>query len=241
MHPLDSAYTRISRAEEHIQHLERLADELGMAEALAALRMFQDRAAIPFGGSLEALRFLRYPQTPVPLPFSLLIGEVLYHLRTALDYLVFELAVHDSGSEQARTQFPIFDQESHFSGSGRRMLVGVNSVHRARIEELQPYKGPHNAWLALLRDLSNRDKHREVRPVILMREIYNGPRDAPTDAPEGASHVEVNINFNPSIAFAPTRYPFQLTEGWEPTWVVPALRDIATHVRAVLDLFNADF
>jgi hypothetical protein len=36
-----------------------------------------------------------------------LVGEICYNLRSALDYLVFELAKHDSGTRQENTQFPI--------------------------------------------------------------------------------------------------------------------------------------
>jgi hypothetical protein len=240
MHPLDGAYARVARAEEHIDHLERLADEFGQAEKQATRLKFQDDTTIPPGGSVDLLTF-EHPETPVPDFFGVLIGESLYNLRTALDYLIFELAALDSGADQAGTQFPIFDHQADFARRGLAMLPGVSAAHRARIEGAQPYQGPHNDWLALFRTLSNRDKHRELRPVVFATDFTFEAHDQPTTTTGGSFHVKVHFDFMPRIAFAPTSLPFKVSDSWPPVWVIPSLREFAARIRDMLDSFKPDF
>lgn len=101
------------------------------------------------------------PETFYDMRFGILIGEACQNLRTALEYLVFELAKLDSGCEQRGTQFPLEDHKNGFAGrlkEGR--LKGINANHIAAIERLQPYAGCQ--WSARLRDISNPDKHRHI-------------------------------------------------------------------------------
>src|ERR1700731_2588895 len=51
---------------------------------------------------------------PVPYRFSILVSEICFNLRAALDYLVYELAILDSGSVKEKTQFPIEDCKKDF-------------------------------------------------------------------------------------------------------------------------------
>jgi hypothetical protein len=74
----------------------------------------------------------------------------------------YALAELDSKAPQNGTQFPIMDAAKDFAGRGMAMLIGVNAVHVAAIEKLQPYNGCH--WTGRLRDLSNMDKHRHIVP-----------------------------------------------------------------------------
>lgn len=104
-----------------------------------------------------------------PLVLSAIIGDTLYNLRSALDYLVYALASHDSGHPQEWTQFPIDFKPEVFRSrydpkSGRRCyLRGVSADHIAEIEKLQPYNGCQ--WTERLVELSNPDKHRRLTVV----------------------------------------------------------------------------
>jgi hypothetical protein len=96
-----------------------------------------------------------------------LASDFIYseELRTALDYLIFELAKLDCGGEQSGTQFPIMDAPQDFAGRGTTFfLKGVNATHVACIERLQPYNGCN--WTRRLRDSSNADKHRHFIPSV---------------------------------------------------------------------------
>ena len=95
---------------------------------------------------------------------GVLIGEICYNLRSALDYLVFEIFKHDSGKTQEFTQFPIVDTKDKFRSWAKDARgKGLNSSHVADFKSLQPYNGCN--WTKILRDLSNMDKHREFANI----------------------------------------------------------------------------
>jgi hypothetical protein len=90
------------------------------------------------------------PETYFDMRLPILVGEIAYNLRSALDYLVFELARLDTGIEQSGTQFPLEDTPEGFQRNLKRgRLIGLNAAHIAAIE-------------GMLRDLSNPDKHRHL-------------------------------------------------------------------------------
>jgi hypothetical protein len=94
----------------------------------------------------------------------ILVGEICYNLRSALDYLIYELTKLDTGIPQHLTQFPIEDSEKGFAKRRKLShsigwLQGLNERHIACIERLQPYNGVK--WIKALREISNPDKHRE--------------------------------------------------------------------------------
>jgi len=153
IHPLDCAHERVVRAGEHLGCLE-----------IEIARVFERQAngvtfqldPIPPHYAIN----VRPPQeTFFGMRIGILVGEICYNLRSALDYLIFELANLDSGAPQDGTQFPITDAKKKFDGYGRTThLKGVNDTHVAAIEDLQPYNGCQ--WTKQLQGISNPDKHR---------------------------------------------------------------------------------
>ena len=122
---------------------------------------------------------------PVPLPISVLVGDCLYNMRSALDHLVYQLVIDNGRTAGFKTAFPIFTDPSLFrettktgkptSRSGMKKIEGCSSAAQAIIEGLQPYArlaGKVNASgpimerlllqnpLKVLDDLTNIDKHR---------------------------------------------------------------------------------
>ena len=91
----------------------------------------------------------------------LLTSEFALHARTALDYVVFALALRDTKTEQKGTQFPINKTPVDFAQNRTGCLRHLTDEHVAMIEDFQPYKGFRHRPLSVLHDLSNRDKHRE--------------------------------------------------------------------------------
>jgi hypothetical protein len=154
-HPLDSAFERVNRASEHFSEFKRRVAVWNNAQYHAAEWQFdpQDPSKISVGLSKII---------PMPLRIGTLLGEICYNLRTALDYVIFELAKLDSsGIPQDGTQFPIEDAPKGFAWRQKRgWLKGLNSAHIAAIEALQPYNACN--WTKALRDISNPDKHRNI-------------------------------------------------------------------------------
>lgn len=118
MHPLDGAYARLARAEEHLQELESINDGLvselcnvGVEVLDKEIKQFPE--ATRTGSELIKFAFDQ-TATPPTLRIQVLVGETIYNLRAALDYFVYQLAILNSGRVQHYTQFPIERTPSKF-------------------------------------------------------------------------------------------------------------------------------
>jgi hypothetical protein len=208
---LNGAFARLSRAAEHIRNLETSAVRAALSIPAGTTGEFTD-VSVP------------------PEELSILVGETVYNLRSALDYLVFELALLDSGQEQEKTQFPIESRaDVRWKTGTHRMLTGLNSRHWQRILELQPFNGC--SWTAELRDLSNPDKHRKLTFVqpFTARVSLNARREVATLRPGGATAAQLSASASPSLCFE------------DGTSVVSKLRSLEGHVDETLRVFAAEF
>jgi len=111
---------------------------------------------------------------------ALILGDAVHNLRSALDHLAYQLALlHTNGNiaKPHRVQFPITDTADKFRQDCDRYMGEIAPLQIAEIERLQPYHGtqglPESGWsgpylhpLALVRDLSNDDKHRLLIPTV---------------------------------------------------------------------------
>lgn len=241
-HPLQGAFDRVDRAEEHLTEFE--AEEASFGQAYHDNLLLKPNSQPPPD-------FTTHEQVAV-IPSArsaILLGEVIYNFRAALDYLVFELAFHDSGIVQNGTQFPICDAIGGFDGVAPKFLVGLNSAHRAAIEGLQPYNGCN--WAAVLRDISNPDKHRRLvrdgyafrihmtsLPAPALRGV-NAPMVRSERRAVRASGEEVNV-------YLATEAPIMLNaltpRGDRKMMPVKILTDqIKTGVRDTLEAFKPEF
>lgn len=99
------------------------------------------------------------------LPIEL-IGNAegfIQNLRTALDFLVWELSLLTTESPPGNTQFPVFLTPEAYKKQGRTKIRAVPSAARALIEELQPYNRRESVdplWYVLT--LSDVQKHRSL-------------------------------------------------------------------------------
>ena len=103
------------------------------------------------------------------LRWTLIIGDAVNNLRSALDHLIYAIAVHESGSnpppDEKRLAFPICDTAGEFKDTAKR-IKSLSSDVRTAVESVQPYNRPHPtlpALLAILRDFNNTDKHKLLR------------------------------------------------------------------------------
>ena len=101
--------------------------------------------------------------SPIPLDFSILFGEIIYNLRSAIDQCVFQLALDKTGVEHDKTMFPIFKDPGEFRRFGEWRIKDIGDGPKAFIKSLQPYSDrslPVHDSLLDLNNLSNADKHR---------------------------------------------------------------------------------
>jgi hypothetical protein len=158
LHPLDPCFERLKRVDEHIISFKSCLETMLMKQAYAV------GITLDPNPPYHVIKVTPPTETFFDMRFGILIGEIFYNLRCALDYLVFELAKLDSDMEQDGTQFPIVDTKKDFEGRVKGpWLRGINAAHVAEIERLQPYNGCK--WTTRLRECSNPDKHRHLVPA----------------------------------------------------------------------------
>lgn len=169
-HPLDGAVARIKRADAHLDELKSLIEKFRKANEDEIRSQHQLEALALKPGQKVDIVLKNQPLVEIPLDFAIIVGEAVYNLRSALDYLVYELARKDSGSEKSGTQFPIEDVRADalnvkrgFEARRKTYLTGLNDRHIIMIERLQPYNGV--GWTETLREISNPDKHRRLTAV----------------------------------------------------------------------------
>jgi len=170
MSDLAGARAKVRRAEKHLREL----DEYGQrwAETVGyELRLELD------GPTTLVARMFHPTNTSPPISIALAAGDAIHNLRSALDHVVYQLAV-DGGRGGERSEYPIFESRDSYRANVARFLDGVDAKDRERIEATQPYHlregdawirptGPEdplviNAVLRLLRRLDNQDKHRLI-------------------------------------------------------------------------------
>lgn len=223
-HVLDGAFERIKRTEKHLADLD--IEIRAFEEAQGDFRpenLNEEEIAAEHAKNGEA-------PLPMPIPVSILIGEIAYNLRAALDYLVYALAVLDSGASQSGTQFPIEDMPDGFKGRQQRFLNGLNAAHVAAIERLQPYKGCD--WTGFLRSLSNPDKHRHLTLIIRPKQARLILRPAITETSPGV--FERNMEVKDMWAVTRVLFP-------DGSPIVETLRVLKSQVSGTLEAFKLEF
>lgn len=165
MHPLEGVALKLNRAEEHYETLRQ-----GI-EAFVESDYYETVADIDYKGRLVArLKNVKDP----PTKLSVLVGDCVHNLRSALDHLAYALAAAHTVPLPERvaraSAFPIFRTGPLFRGQagGRgaaHKMQGMSRGARAAIQRLQPYhrrKRPYLYLLWMLEELWNVDKHRLV-------------------------------------------------------------------------------
>lgn len=185
-HPLDSARGKVIRAVQHATYLTHQCAAFSAANPLRFVDRFhphEDRHLIFVEG--------RRP----PLYLGMILGEVVHDLRSAVDHLAWQLALQQSGEEALSKrgvamaiQFPIRDSREEFDR--HRALPYFSAKAVERIESFQPYHDNPDVLspLAVVRDLSNTDKHQALTPsagqLSIAHMVLRGPSMIPGDRVE---------------------------------------------------------
>jgi hypothetical protein len=134
-----------------------------------------------------------YGNTDVPLRFAVLAGEIIHHLRSSLDHLVYALVIQNGGTPTNKNQFPICSTAENFAKECKRKkrIDGVSESAKRLIMAVQPYTTPTpgDTVLSILNKYDIDDKHK-LLPVV-------------TTVVKNSE--EIRIGTNPEIATAVTR------------------------------------
>jgi hypothetical protein len=208
---LDDAKARIERARTHIANLE----------AAIATFLPPDRTiTTPIMSPAFISSGKQYVYAPSIL--AILIGETIYNLRGALDYLIYELFQLDTGKIKEHTQFLIEDTPTkwtaHLPGAGINRLT---APHQAALQALQPCFGCK--WTGALRDYSNPDKHRQL--TTIEASVNHGGHGMVG----GVGPVMVTTQLTTKVAFE------------DGSFVVDTLKMFEREVAKVIQAFDPDF
>jgi hypothetical protein len=167
----DSVQCKLYRAKEHLDQLHVETDRYLRSNPAKLVRQRE--------GSPNEYIGKVVTDTPVPKRIPLIVGDFLQNLRSALDYLVWELVMVAKNTPDRNNMFPICTTPEAFMGQvARHRLDGTPTNAVAEIDALRPYHeavDPNGHVLAMIDDLCNINKHRR----ILTTTLYGGR--APTD------------------------------------------------------------
>lgn len=146
------AYTRYLHAQ---SHLETLRMHLENAEKLENFDLLPN----PDGSGDAIIRFKAYPT----ILLSLVLGDVIHSLRSALDYVTCALVtLHTPDATLTRIQFPFGRDGQRLNSDERKSVKGISDIALTAIENM---RSQYREGLALLCAFSNQDKHRLLLPA----------------------------------------------------------------------------
>lgn len=129
--------------------------------------------------------------------WSLVFGDCIHNLRSALDHLIFAVAVSQTKAntpdDERVLQFPIADTPEKFASQASR-IKSLSEAVKTSIEGLQPFKRGHQLLpplLALVRDFDNSDKHR----LLNIAASWQHEGKAQIECPSG--HLVETISYLP--------------------------------------------
>ncbi|HKM85862.1 MAG TPA: hypothetical protein VJW96_06605, partial [Terriglobales bacterium] len=169
---LDGARAKIERAIHHLQQLDIAVNKLWASES-------ERISTYPPSYKMEGqhLIIFRARSAPVDPSLPLIVGDCIHNVRSALDHLVFQLAIlnHSTVESASKTSFPVCLTHAEFKNATRNKIAPfISGVALAEIEKLQPYStgdGKQDILWALSQ-LDIIDKHRllivtksKVRPT----------------------------------------------------------------------------
>lgn len=190
---------KVERAEEHLKALDR--DILAFQrDNPCRVRHYEDLD--------KALYIVRSYLPIVPQRFGLIAGDAIHNLRSALDHLVWQLALTKPERPFDRTEFPIVAKDTPENRAYfKRVTQSVPDEALPIIKELQPYqRGARykDDPLWQLDKLWNIDKHRVI-PVHGIRMNIKAPRGATPELLTFDDYAEMRmpIAFKPQMQLAP--------------------------------------
>jgi hypothetical protein len=240
-HPFAGIAEKMNRAQENILNLQAEIARFFEASEYPVLS-HDNKKIIP-----EAVEY--HSKLPIPLRFSVLSGEVVHHLRSCLDHIVW----HFSDAEYRRrritdVQFPILKERpapADMFAKYERKIKGISDPRVADlIERLQPYNpspSSLNSQLLAIHNLDIIDKHRTlvivastgafVFPIGMMQRAMMDERDDSTVTADFIEEFKRNGKLVPQIAF-------EDSVGGKQCPVVQSLGEMYNHVIQIIAAFH---
>jgi hypothetical protein len=151
---------KIERAKQHIRDLD------------AAISAFLRDHPYTLGAKPHPMSQIRHTTLyvaevkAVPDDISLIIGDAIHNLRSALDYLMWQLVEAAGGTPGKSIYFPISETAQQYQSTiGNREIQKISPSALDIIESVQPYV-THDQTLWLIHQLDIVDKHRLLLTIV---------------------------------------------------------------------------
>lgn len=153
----------------------------------------------------------------IPPRFSMLAGEIIHHLRSCFDHVIWHFSV-GAKINNMPVDFPVFLRKPIDKGDVSRFKGKIQQIAdsnvRALIERIQPYNAsdPADDPLWLIHDFDIIDKHKELilcvgtssavlpRSMQAIMETYQQAHPELNPA-QVARHFKSDVTFQPCISF----------------------------------------
>jgi hypothetical protein len=155
---------KIARAKEHLRVLKESIDSFILdRNAYSVIKEPNPETGV-FVFRLQLHR------SPPLTEWSLIIGDCIHNMRSALDHLFWQLVLleNPSGVADSTASFPILRDRGTFKGRKAKIEGWIGKRAAAMVENMQPYQGAgpdKNAFLFIhSRDIT--DKHKLLVPFV---------------------------------------------------------------------------
>ncbi len=196
---LGDPYLKTTRAKTHLDDLGRQIKSFLDSHPVKVFRRDEVR---------KGLYTIRFKINPLPDDLALILGDLLYCLRSALDQTVWALAKAKMGVGYPEgPQFPIINKlNAQSKKTFARYTAGVPARAVGIIKSLQPYQRANSEehLLARLNKLCNIDKHRRI-PVHGQELIFHFP-----SAPRSLVKV-MKLDSSSQLVSVPLEFKDQMT------------------------------
>jgi hypothetical protein len=212
-HPLAGCWAKIDRAKEQVHDLDT---------EIATL-LNSGIYTIVGENQFERRRYVFKLLGPaVPPRIAVISGEVIHHLRSCFDHVVWALASKSGLPDTERVNFPVCQTHEKFQNAVRSGIIrGVPRVARSVIEDLQPYRASDtpNSILQIVHDLDISDKHKllvVVTHTLVMSNELVVTKNPCTDPTFGIELPPITTDQHAQLT---TQYPWAIEDGVEVHWI----------------------
>jgi len=167
-HRLDGMYAKLKRADFHLDNLKAVVDVFNIKPYRVVCNANYQRK--------EVIYHLK-DVAPFPLEGSVIIGEIAYQWRSALDHLAACMVDNPAGTVTIGTdcEFPIWlnllaNNGRKYPGRFTDTYNTLSAIIQGKFDDLQPFN-PHSKFaqnlhpLWLLHGINNIDKHRSIHVI----------------------------------------------------------------------------
>jgi hypothetical protein len=157
--PLDGVEAKLHRARDHLETFHAAFQEIYYADPVRFEQRLDpvDREHI--------LWTVVYVPNPPPV-LGVIAGDALNNLRSALDHVVWQLALRHTPKPSRSIAFPITRSAEEFAEKSY-MIAHLSDEERAIVARYQPYnRGDEVSPLKELSRLVNRDKHQVLNTLL---------------------------------------------------------------------------